>query len=80
MPPRASTRSLDQLLEVGRARDVAGDGERAEPGRLALERLGAAGEHDDVRALAGERLGAAETDPGGGAADDRRAPTETEIH
>ena len=70
----------DEPLQIGRARDVAGDREGAEPRRLALERLGAAREHDDVRTLAGERLGAAEADARGRAADDGRAPGEPEVH
>ena len=65
---------IDDPLEIGRTADVSGDGKRAEPGSLASELLLAAGEHDDVRALPSERLGAREPEPGRGAADDRRAP------
>ena len=41
---------------------------------LALEEVAAAGEHRDVRALGGERLGDRETHARRRAADDRRAP------
>ena len=80
MPPKRVDGGLDDPLEIGRTADVSRDGKRAEPGSLAPELLLAAGEHDDVRALAGERLGAREPEPGGGAADDRRAPAEVEVH
>ena len=73
-------RRRHEALQVGGARDVAGDGIGAEPRGLALERLGAAREHDDLRALAGERLGAAEADPGRRAADDGRPSGEPEVH
>ena len=79
-PPCRSTACGDEPLQVGRARDVAGDREGAEPRRLALERLGAAREHDDVRTLAGKRLRAAEADARGRAADDGRAPGEPQVH
>ena len=69
-PPYVVDCRLNQALEVLRARDVTGDGETADPLRLALEELLAPREHDDVRALAGERLGDAETDAGGRTADD----------
>ena len=57
MPPNASSVRVDEPLEIGRVRDVAADGERADPLGLALEHVAAAGEHRDVRALVGERLG-----------------------
>ena len=49
-------RLLDEALEVVRDCHVAADGERAEPICLALS-VAAPGEHRDIRALAGERLG-----------------------
>src|SRR5947208_1076814 len=55
-------------------------GERAEPLGLALERVLAAREHDDVRALLDERFRDAETDPRRGAADDRGAPLQAKVH
>ena len=44
-------RRLDEALEVLGDRQVALDGERADPLRLALQQLAAAREHRDVRAL-----------------------------
>ena len=73
-------RRLHEPLEVLRDREVALDGERADPLRLALEELPAAREHGHVRPLGGEGLGDREPHPGGGAADDRRAPCEPEVH
>ena len=73
-------RLLDELLEVPRVRDVAADCERAEPVGLALEDVAAAREHRHVRALACERLRAAEADSGRGAADDGGAAAEPEVH
>ena len=68
-------RALDEALEVARVRQVAADGEGADPLGLALEDVAAAREHRDVRALVGERLRGCEAHPGRRAADDRRAPT-----
>ena len=55
---------------------------RAPPSRSASRSSAsrAAREHRDVRALVGERLRAAEAEPGGGAADDRRPAGEPEFH
>ena len=71
---------LHEPLEVVGARHVADDGEAADPLGLALDELAAAREQDDVRALAGERLGDAEPDARRRAADDGRAAGEPEIH
>ena len=73
-------RHLDEALEVLRDRQVALDGERAEPLRLAFEHVAAAREHRDVRSLGGERLRGREAHAGRGAADDCRAPGESELH
>ena len=64
-------RRLDEALEVLRDRQVALDGERAEPLRLALEQLAAPREHRDVRAFGGEGLRDREPHAGRGTADDR---------
>jgi hypothetical protein len=69
--------ALDEPLQVGCPRDVADDRECTDPLRLALEHVAATRERHDVGALGGERLGAGEPDPGGGSADDRRAPAKT---
>src|ERR1041385_1041146 len=47
-------------VKVARVGEVAADGERADSLRLALEDVAAAGEHRDLRALLGERLGCRE--------------------
>ena len=80
MPPNAPTVACDEPLEMLRDREVALHGERADPLGLALEQLPAAGEHRDVGAFGGEGLRDRETHPGRGAADDRRAAGEPEIH
>ena len=80
MPPNASTRRRHEPLEVGGAREVARHGERADPGRLALDDVGAAREHRDVRALRGERLGDREAHALGGAEHDRAPSVKAEIH
>ena len=49
-------RRLDEALEVLRDREVALDGERAEPLRLALEHVAAPREHRDVGPFGGEGL------------------------
>ena len=46
MPPNASTVFSTSRCEVLRVRQVAADGQRAEPLRLALELVAPAGEHD----------------------------------
>src|SRR5439155_9621515 len=48
--------------------------------RMLVELLGAAGEKDDVRALLGQRFGAREAEARRGAADERRAAAQSEIH
>ena len=50
------------------------------PFRLRLEDVAAAREHDDVRALLGERLRDGEAEPRRRAADDRGAACEAEVH
>ena len=76
MPPNASTVACDEALEVCGIGQVALDGERADPRRLALEHVAAAGEHRHVRALGGERLGDREAHALRGAADDRASVPE----
>ena len=73
-------RSLHEPLEVAGDRDVAADGESAQPIGLALEHVAPPREHRDVRAFLGQGFGDAEPDAGGRAADDRRPPFEPEIH
>jgi hypothetical protein len=73
-------RSLHEPLQVGRVGHVPADGERADPLGVELELLAAAGEHRDVRALVGERLGRSEAEPRRRSADDRRPAAQTEIH
>ena len=73
-------RRLDEALEVLRDRQVALDGERAEPLRLALEHVSAPREHRDVRPFGGERLRGREAHARRGAADDCRAPGESQLH
>ena len=80
MPPNACSVRVDEPLEIGGVRHVTSYGERAEPVRLALELLAAAGEHRHVRALVRERLGRGEPETGRGSADDRRPAAQTEIH
>jgi hypothetical protein len=76
-PAERLERGLDQSLQVLWVGQVAADGQCSEPLRLALEQLAAAGEHRDVGALPGQRLGDCEADPGGRAADDRGPVVET---
>ena len=76
----ALDRRGDEPLEVGGIARVARDREPSQASRLALEHVAPPGEHGHVCALGRERLGDAETDPGGGAADDGRAAAETEFH
>ena len=73
-------RRLHEALEVLRDREVALDGERTEALGLALEEIAAPPEHRDVGALGDELLGHREAHPRGGAADDRRATGEPEVH
>ncbi len=73
--PSATRRSRSSALVTSPATASAAD-----PLGLALEELLAPREHDDVRALARERLGDAEADARGRAADDRRPAAESEIH
>ena len=79
-PAERLDRLRDGALEVLRERHVAADGERAEPVGLAFEHVAAPREHRHVRAFLGERLRACERQPGGGAADERGAPFQPEIH
>ncbi len=76
----ALDRGRDGALEIGVVGHVAGDRDAAEARRVLLELVGAAREEDDVRALLRERLGAREPEPGRGAADERGAPAQSEIH
>ena len=69
-----------EALEIVTARHVACHGEAADSLRLSLEELRPPSEHDDVRSLTGERLGDAEPDARGRAADDGGPAAETEIH
>ena len=73
-------RHLDEALEVLRDRQVALDGEAADPLRLAFQHVSAAREHRDVGALGGERLRGREAHAGRGATDDCRAPGESQLH
>src|SRR5439155_21139507 len=73
-------RHRDDPLRVERRRYVARDCERAQPIGLTLEHVLAPREHDDVRALLDQRFGDAEADSRRGAADDRRAPLQAEVH
>ena len=80
MPPKALDRRLDEALEVLRDRQVALDGERADPLRLALEHVAAPREHRDVGPFGGERLRDGEPHARRGTADDGRAPGKSELH
>ena len=80
MPSEGLDRPLDEPLEVSWHRDVAADGEGAQPVGLALEHVAPAREHRDVRAFLGQGFGDAEPDAGRRAADDRRPSLEPEIH
>ena len=70
----------DGALESSVVGHVPDYGDAAQPGCVLLELVGAAREEDDVRALLRERLGAREPEPGRGAADERGAPAQPEIH
>src|SRR5207253_6967306 len=52
----------------------------AETCGVLLELLGAPGKEDDVRSLLSQCLGAREAEAGRGAADERGAPAQSEIH
>ena len=69
-----------EAVEVLGDREVALDGQSAEPVGLALEQVAAATEHGDVRALADELLGNREAHARRGAADDRRPAAEPQVH
>ena len=71
----ATSRSRSSALVMSPA-----TGDAADALCLTLEDVLAAGEHDDVRARFGERLRAAQADPGRRTADDCRAPAEAELH
>ena len=73
-------RALDEPLEVGRHRDVAADSERPDALRFALEHIAPPGEHRHVGAFGGERLRDREAHSGRGAADDRGASLQPEVH
>ena len=73
-------RGRHELLEVVRARDVAGDRDTTDTLRLVLEDVPTAGEHDDVRTRFGERLRTAQPDACGSAADDGRAAAQPNLH
>ena len=79
-PAEGFDRLLDESLEILRVRQVAADRQRAEPLGLALKDVAPAGEHRDVGALGGERLGDREPHSGGGAADDCGLSFEPEVH
>ena len=78
-PAEGADGRLYEALQVLRDRQVALDGERSDPLRLALENLPPASEHGHVGALAGEGLGDRETHAGRCAADDRSPAGEPEL-
>src|SRR5919197_446590 len=79
-PAEGLDRPVDEPAEIARRADVAADGERCQTFRLALEHVAAPGEHGHVGTLAGQRRGDRKPHAGGGAADDRGAPVEAEVH
>ena len=73
-------RALDDGVEITRIGDVAANRECAETFSFAHQHLAATREHRHVRSLPRERFCRRETEPGGGAADDRGSVFETEVH
>ena len=68
------------VLEIRVVGHVSDYGHAAQSGCVRLELLPPAREEHDVRALLRKRLGTREPEPGRGAADERGAPAQSEIH